>query len=373
MKTLEINRRYDIDWLRVIAIGLLLIYHIGIGFQPWGVLIMFIQNDDPINTLWAPMSMLNVWRIPLLFFVSGMGVSFAIGKRNFKQLVLERTKRILVPFIFGVLLIVPIHTLIWQSYYNQDLSYIPSRSHLWFLANIFIYVILLLPLFFYFKRNQEGKVVKTLKWLYGNPFSLLIVALIFVIETVLIKPQFYTLYALTLHGFVVGLIAFLFGFTFVVSGKTFWNTVLKWRWLYFILSVASFTIRLRIFNLEAPNYISAIESVLWVFTAFGFAYKYLNRPSNTLSYLSQAVYPVYIVHMIFLYLASMLVFPMEVPAIIKLILSVLITYIGSFGLYELIIRRINFIRPLFGLKPLNEQLIITEVKQDYTLIKKPEV
>ena len=67
----NIERRYDIDWLRVIAIGLLLFYHIGIGFQPWGVFIGFIQSEKPLESLWIPMSMLNIWRIPLLFFVSG--------------------------------------------------------------------------------------------------------------------------------------------------------------------------------------------------------------------------------------------------------------------------------------------------------------
>jgi peptidoglycan/LPS O-acetylase OafA/YrhL len=127
METSTTIRRYDIDWVRVIAIGLLLIYHIGIGFQPWGVFIGFIQSDKPLNSLWIPMSMLNIWRIPLLFFVSGMGVCFAIRKRNWKQLVLERTKRILLPFVFGIFFIVPIHIFIWQIYYSQDLVYTPLR------------------------------------------------------------------------------------------------------------------------------------------------------------------------------------------------------------------------------------------------------
>ena len=76
------TRRYDIDWLRVIAIGLLLIYHIAIIFQPWGIFIGFMQNNESLESLWIPMAMLNVWRIPLLFFVSGMGVCFAIKKRT---------------------------------------------------------------------------------------------------------------------------------------------------------------------------------------------------------------------------------------------------------------------------------------------------
>ena len=64
------ERRHDIDWLRVITIGLLLIYHVAIVFQPWGVLIGFIQSNKELSWLWVVMSMLNVWRIPLLFFVS---------------------------------------------------------------------------------------------------------------------------------------------------------------------------------------------------------------------------------------------------------------------------------------------------------------
>ncbi|MBT6472399.1 MAG: acyltransferase family protein, partial [Candidatus Marinimicrobia bacterium] len=90
------DRRHDIDWLRVIAIGLLLIYHIAIIFQPWGLFIGFIQSEESVKTLWTPMTMLNVWRIPLLFYVSGMGLYFAMKKRNWKQLLLERTKRIIL-------------------------------------------------------------------------------------------------------------------------------------------------------------------------------------------------------------------------------------------------------------------------------------
>ena len=63
------ERRYDIDWLRVIAIGLLLIYHIAIIFQPWAMFIGFIRSEDALEGLWKPMTMLNVWRIPLLFYL----------------------------------------------------------------------------------------------------------------------------------------------------------------------------------------------------------------------------------------------------------------------------------------------------------------
>ena len=45
----------------------------------------------------------------------------------------------------------------------------PTPGHLWFLANIFIYVILLSPVFFYLKRNQKGRFRKWLKKVYANP------------------------------------------------------------------------------------------------------------------------------------------------------------------------------------------------------------
>ena len=92
------ERRHDIDWLRVVTIGLLLIYHITIIFQPWAMFIGFTKSAESVEALWTPMTMLNVWRIPLLFYVSGMGLYFAMRKRNWKQLFLERTKRILLPF-----------------------------------------------------------------------------------------------------------------------------------------------------------------------------------------------------------------------------------------------------------------------------------
>ena len=350
------TRRYDIDWLRVIAIGLLLIYHIGIVFQPWGVFIGFLQNEKPLESLWIPMSLLNVWRIPLLFFVSGMGVGFAIRKRNWKQLLMERTKRIFLPFLFGIFFIVPIHLLIWQKYYNQEMAYTPSPGHLWFLANIFIYVLLLSPLFFYLRKHENGRVSRWLNKVYGNPLGLVLIVGSFILEAVIIKPETYEMYAITLHGFLLGLLAFFFGFTCIHSGNTFWQTILKWRGLLLSVAVILFSVRFIVFELNAPNYLMAIESNAWIFAVFGLSYKYLNHPSKTLRYLSQGAYPIYIIHMIFLYLGSFLILPLDIPTALKFILIILFTSAGCFTLYDLIIRRIRFIRPLFGLRKASKEL-----------------
>lgn len=348
MKAQTTNRRYDIDWLRVIAIGLLLIYHIAIIFQPWGVFIGFIQRSKSIESLWIPMSMLNIWRIPLLFFISGMGVCFAMKKRTWKQLLLERTKRIFVPFVFGILFIVPVHILLWQRYYNQDVSYSVSPGHLWFLGNIFIYVIVLSPVLYYLQQNNNI-VIGFFKKLYIKPIGFLIVAIPFILETFVINPEPYELYAMTLHGFIIGMLAFFFGFTFVASGNVFWQTVLKWRWLYLSISGTVFIIRMMFFELKAPGYLMAFESVVWIFAILGFSFKHLNRKNKILSYISKGAYPIYILHMVFLYLGSVIILPLEIPAFIKFILIVIFTFSGCLMVYDLIIRRINFIKPLFGL------------------------
>jgi glucans biosynthesis protein C len=344
------NRRYDIDWLRVIAIGLLLLYHVAIGFQAWGIMLGFITNDKSWESLWIPMTMLNVWRIPLLFFVSGMGVYFAIQNRNWKQLLKERARRIFIPFAFGIFAIVPISIYLWQLYYHRQLNYSPNPGHLWFLGNIFIYVIILSPIFFYLKRNEEGRIVTWIKKCLSNPFGLLLVIAAFIAEVLLVHPDLYELYAMTWHGFFLGLLAFFFGFCFVLSGSSFWNMLLKWRWLFLAAAVLLYAYRLLQFQMRVPNVQLTIESDFWIFSVFAFGYKYLNRPSKALRYLSQAAYPIYIIHMIFLFLASLLIFPLDIEVHLKFIFALGFTVIGSFTFYELIIRRVNIIRPLFGLQ-----------------------
>jgi glucan biosynthesis protein C len=344
------ERRHDIDWLRVIAIALLLIYHIAIIFQPWAMFIGFIRSEEALVSLWKPMTMLNVWRIPFLFYVSGMGLYFAMRKRNGKQLLLERTKRILLPFSFGILAIAPLHIFIFQKYYDLPLSYYPHQGHLWFLGNIFVYVLLLFPFNYYLKKQENGKIHTALSSLMSHPGGPLLISLFFVLEVVLVKPSLFAMYAQTWHGFFNGFLSFFFGFLLVYSGKAFWQTVLKWRWLYLVLAIILFSIRLIVFGTEGPAYLMAIESNCWIFTIFGFGYKYLNKPSKTLNYLSQAAYPIYIIHMFVLYAGAMLLLPLKIPVLLKFIAIVAFTGLLCYLIYEFIIRRITFLRPLFGLK-----------------------
>lgn len=357
------NRRYDIDWIRVIAIGLLLIYHVAIGVQPWGIMIGFITNDKPWSELWIPMAMLNIWRIPLLFFVSGMGVYFAMQQRTLKQLIAERAARIFVPYVFGMIAIFPLCVYIWQNYYSFNLSYSINPGHLWFLGNIFAYVLIFAPLFFYLKKDANGKVVRTIKAIFSNPAGLLLVVGAFILEVILVKPMPFELYAMTWHGFYLGMTAFFFGFCFVLSGNEFWNMLLRWRWMFLVFAVGLFVYRIMQFQMRVPNYLLVIESLSWIFSVFAFGFKYLNHPGKTLRYLSEAAYPVYIIHMVFLFLVSALIFPLAVSAQVKFFIVLIITVGCCFGFYELV-RRVNFLRPLFGLKKNHDEIRSVKANQN---------
>jgi len=347
---METARRHDIDWLRVIAIGLLLIYHIAIVFQPWALFIGFIRSDELLEGLWKPMSLINVWRIPFLFFVSGMGVYFAMQKRNIKQLLLDRSKRILVPYLFGIVAIVPLHFFLFQNYYNQPLNYFAHPAHLWFLGNIVIYISILFPFFFQLIKKPEGRFRRSLEKMMRSPLGPLAILPFFILEVLIVQPDIFTLYAQTLHGYAIGFLAFFFGFLMVYIGKSFWQILLKWHGLYLALALGMGLLRISILEAYFSNALMAVESNLWILGIFGLGYKYLNRPSKSLSYLSESAYPIYIIHMFVLYAVASWVLKLSLDPYLKFALSVLLTLAGCLLIFELIIKRIPLLRPLFGMK-----------------------
>src|SRR5512145_1784281 len=98
------TRRDDLDWLRVLAILVLHVFHTGMAFNSWG---WHIKNAERTAILDLPMAFFHQWRMPLLFFVSGIGTILALRSRSLRGFVAERTRRLLVPLVFGMLVIVP--------------------------------------------------------------------------------------------------------------------------------------------------------------------------------------------------------------------------------------------------------------------------
>ncbi len=345
------QRRYDVDWLRTLALGLLIVYHIVVSFQPWASYIYFIQNDEPLEGLWIVMSMINVWRIPILFLISGMGVRFAMQRRNWRQLLKDRVVRILLPLGFGYFFIGPIVVLFLVRHYYGVTIYKPDIAHLWFLGNIFAYVLILLPVFSYLKNRPDNIVLRSLSSLLRQPLTLLVIAVPLMLEAIILAPgEEFVRYAGTWHGFWLGMVCFLTGFIFVSIEDAAWQAAEDIRWPALAVAVGLYLLRLLdLAGSRAVDMRFGLESMCWMLAILGFGSLYLNRPSGSLGYLSKAVYPVYIVHMPVQFALSYFLIPLSWPAWAKLLVLVSATFAISILLYEAI-KRIRWIRPLFGMK-----------------------
>lgn len=345
------SRRYDVDWLRVLALGLLIIYHVVECFQPWSKEFLFIQNNQTLELLWIPMSAINIWRIPILFVISGMGVRFAMKHRHWRQLLRDRAVRILVPLVFGSFLICPISLYLYKTYYGGKAFYMPFPGHLWFLGNIFLYVLILLPFLVYLKQRPNNRAFQFAAFFCQNPFGLFLFAIPLMIEAWLIDPELYGVYMFNLHGLFVGMICFLTGFILISLNNIFWRPVKKIRWVAIGIAFLGYLIRLFVYQFQGvPNPMIAFESMAWMLAIFGFASIYLNNPSKKLSFFSKAVYPVYIIHLPIQLAISYALFPLDLPVTLELIILLVGTFTISLMIYEFIIRQIKWIQPIFGIK-----------------------
>ena len=122
-------RRHDLDWLRVLVFGLLIFYHVGMFFVPWG---FHIKNNVIYEEIKWPMLFLNQWRLPILFVISGMGTYYALSKRTGGRFAGERITRLLIPLVAGMLLVVPpqvyIERLAHGQFSGSYFDFWPSRA-----------------------------------------------------------------------------------------------------------------------------------------------------------------------------------------------------------------------------------------------------
>ena len=348
------SRRHDVDGLRVIAIGLLIVYHAMISFTWFAPFLAFVQVTPVLEGLAPAMALLNVWRIPILFVISGMGVSFAARRRGWRQLLGERSRRLLVPLLFGTLTLGPLTLWIAARHYGVPYQWVPTSAHLWFLGNIFVYALAFgwiatrTP-----RRGTEPGSSARDPLLVAHPAALLALPAAMVIEVLLVRPEQFAGYANTPHGWALGAVCFLFGLLVARRPETFFPSLGRLRWPTLAMAFGLYLVRmLGLGPVEAwwwPS-LQAVESSAWIYAALGLAATYLNRPSRQLSYLNQAVYPVYIIH---LPVQSALAYGLaktDLPPTLGLPVLVVGVFAVSLLAYELLLRRSGALRPLFGLR-----------------------
>ncbi len=201
MSTVE--RRHDIDWLRTLAVWLLVPFHTAViyGGGDW---FLFSDETSWITGLFA--QFLSCWHMPLLFFLAGIGTYYALKKRDGKAFIRERFHRLFVPLVFGTFAVVP-----FQPYFRRlqegnfegsFFAFYPkffegihpegnfSYSHLWFLLYLFIFAMACLPLFTTVYRKHGGAIGARLVKLASKPGGLLLLCIPFFLIEATLRPIF---------------------------------------------------------------------------------------------------------------------------------------------------------------------------------------
>lgn len=367
-------RRYDLDWLRVLVFLILILYHVGMFFVPWG---WHIKNNELYQWLEYPMLFVNQWRLPLLFVISGMSTSYALAKRTGKQFARERIKRLLLPLSVGIALVVPPQVYFERlaagrfsgSYWNfwpseAFLGIYPegnfSWHHLWFLPYLLLFSLVLIPLFLNLRKHPDNFFLNWTRRQLKSPLGFLWFLIPLFMAQLFLKPYFPETHALIGDWFTLAnyLLLFFYGFVFISIRDVFWKTVHENRRKFLFSGIIFFLIWLWLISFspeDAAFWKSAariINCFSWILALFGYAAEYLNRNSQFLAYANQAVYPFYILHQTITVSLGYYVKDLDWSLGTKFFFLASGTFIVSFLLYEFLIRRLNFLRPLFGLKSL---------------------
>lgn len=366
-------RRYDLDWLRVFVFGLLIFYHVGMFFVPWG---WHIKNNIEYENLRWPMLFVNQWRLSILFVISGMGTCFALSFRSGKVFSMERLKRLGIPLIAGMLFIVPPQVYIerivnqqflgnyGQYYFWEAFSGIyPSGNfswhHLWFLPYLLIYSLLLIPLFLYLRKQPNNFFLEWIRKQIAKPLGWFIFLIPLFLTEAFLEPFFPVTHALIgdWFTFLNFLILFFYGFLFIALGDLFWKKVDELKGKALVLGILAFTALLFIWQLEDNTYVHFTEALIkvlncfaWIIVLFGYSAKFLNKKSKLLAYCNTAVYPFYILHQTITIILGYYVMNWEMGFFLKFSIMAIGTFFFSWILYEFLIRRLIWLWPLFGLK-----------------------
>lgn len=323
------------------------------------------------------MLFVNQWRLPILFVISGMGTFFALNKRNGGQFALERIIRLFVPLVIGMLLIVPPQVYIERLAKKQlqigYFEYWPSQAfigvypegnlswhHLWFLPYLLIFSLLLIPLFLHLKKHPNNKFNLWFKKLAATRFGLFWCIVPLYLCEAFLEPFFNVTHALIddWFNFVSSMFLFFYGFLLISVKEQFWRTIQDNCRVYLISGVISFTILMSlIFGFEDSTlrhfteaFVKVFNIWAWIMAIFGYAAKYLNKPSTALSYANEAVYPFYILHQTIMIIIAYYIMDLSWGLFPKFTLLTLGTFLCSWIIYEFLIRRWKLVRPFFGLK-----------------------
>ncbi|SHN07901.1 Acyltransferase family protein [Duganella sacchari] len=382
------NRLYFLDWIRIFAFCVLIFYHTGMYYVTWDWHVKSPFASDAIEPL---MILSSPWRLGLLFMISGVATAFMLKKFRVGALLRQRSWRLLVPLIFGMFVIVPpqayfevVEKVAYQGSYAEfmrlyvsgyhgfcrgtDCLAMPTWNHLWFVAYLWAYT-MIAGLIVWLLGARFQKASDALGRLLSGWTIVVLPVLVLAIARFTLADRFPATHALTNDWYNHAQYFFLFslGALMAVQGGL-WAKIETLRWTSLGLWLTSWALIVCYWSMpEALANTPEVQQWRPVFrviyclcqwtpilTVCGFGRRHLNFDSAKRRYLTEAVFPVYILHQTLIVSMAHWMKPIKLAPGIEGVFLIVLTFGFSFGVFE-VVRRIAVLRPLFGLGPLTSQ------------------
>lgn len=373
-------RHYGLDWLRIGAFVLLILFHIGMYFTPGN---WVVKTDHPIAWLALPMAAVTPWRLALLFVVSGFASHALLARLGGPAAFLrQRSLRLLLPLGFAMAVVIPPQSWVrlagdhgyaasfWHFWANDYFRFgqlhgitLPAWEHLWFVAYLWAYTALLVAGIAFAPAWARARAARAVEAL-GKGSRLLWLPLCYFLP-VRVAATFTVGES---HGLfddwlsdLVFLPAFLFGFALAAT-PSLWPAIARlWR-PALLLALAGYA-GLAAFEIAYPADIvaphlptalsrAATALTLWsaILVLLHVGQTLLNRDHPWRARLAEAVFPVYIVHQSAIVVAGWWLLGRGYPPLAEFALIVAATA-GSCALFYVAARSIPWLAPFAGLSP----------------------
>jgi hypothetical protein len=375
------ERIYYLDWLRILAFGILILFH---SWQPFTNFHWLITSDNKSIVADIFSVFFHTWRLYLIFFISGIGTWIALNSKG-NYFLNDRFLRLIVPFVFGAIVIVPCQYFYQMLQKRADITFLGFMSnypksvidknlpfdpflwileigiHLWYLPSLLIMTLITLPLL---KRiDAQGLSEAFMLRITEYPKLVLLFSLPIIIILIVLKPIFpeYT----SVADFLTYLCFFVYGFIFIKEHSRLLpiikrnNNILMALGILSSLIIIAFlldeTFRNAAFNPEYNIY-HIIVSVPLGLSAFSWTLYFVSLFSRKFDFnlkilagLNKSILPVYIIHQSIIVVAGYYIIKYIDNGFLEFILIVLFTTFIS-GLVCNFIKVFKTTRFLFGMK-----------------------
>jgi peptidoglycan/LPS O-acetylase OafA/YrhL len=370
------ERQYFIDWLRILLILSVFLFHIGMFFNTWG---WHVKNPTQYNGLLIKtMIFLSEWRMPLLFLISGAGTFYALGKRSPGQYLGERFKRLFIPLLAGIFILVPVQVYLEKAdQFSSLLSFYPhmfegiypegnfSWHHLWFIVYLFIISLIISPFLKLLRGEGFKRFSERLARFAKKPLALNVVVILIVGSELLLRPYFPD----NTHALVDDWAAMAFYVIFFLSGfvllsnKSIIESIRKQRNLYLaeatIATIVMFSSPQLFERGPALDLAWGLSSIFLAWScglaAIGYARQYLNRDSRFRKLANEAIYPFYLLHQPVILVIGFFLIKVQMPDLVRFLVLTASSFMISAILYWYLVRPFNLMRIIFGMKPMVRQ------------------